>query len=197
MPEGYDDARRGARRRTFRAGKNSASPSPARSLTRPEILILDDSTSAVDVETETLIQDALESWMRGRTSFVVAQRISTVLRADKIVVLEGGRIAAQGTHRELLQSSPIYREIFDSQLGGGLPPDEEGHAPRGRGTHERLLFRIHARHRRDPRHDAAARRAAQHRPDRKGARSAQRAAAVCCRTSAATRLLADWRSSSS
>ena len=99
-------------------------------LMQPEVLILDDSTSAVDVETETLVQDALETLMRGRTSFVVAQRISTVLRADKIIVLEGGRIAAQGTHRELLQSSPIYREIFDSQLGAGLPPDETGEAPR-------------------------------------------------------------------
>jgi ATP-binding cassette subfamily B multidrug efflux pump len=93
-------------------------------LTKPEVLILDDSTSAVDVETETLIQDALQEWMRGRTSFVVAQRISTVLRADKIIVLEAGQIAAQGTHRELLQSSPIYREIFDSQLGAGLPLDD-------------------------------------------------------------------------
>lgn len=99
-------------------------------LMQPEVLILDDSTSAVDVETETLVQDALETLMRGRTSFVVAQRISTVLRADKIIVLEGGRIAAQGTHRELLASSPIYREIFDSQLGAGLPPDEAGQAPR-------------------------------------------------------------------
>jgi ATP-binding cassette subfamily B multidrug efflux pump len=95
-------------------------------LLRPEVLILDDSTSAVDVETETLIQDALEELMRSRTSFVVAQRISTVLRADKILVLEGGRIAAEGTHRELLQSSAIYREIFDSQLGAGLPLDENG-----------------------------------------------------------------------
>jgi ATP-binding cassette subfamily B protein len=99
-------------------------------LMQPEVLILDDSTSAVDVETETLVQDALETLMRGRTSFVVAQRISTVLRADKIIVLEGGRIAAQGTHRALLEESPIYREIFDSQLGAGLPPDEEGQAPR-------------------------------------------------------------------
>jgi ATP-binding cassette subfamily B protein len=99
-------------------------------LMQPEVLILDDSTSAVDVETETLVQDALETLMRGRTSFVVAQRISTVLRADKIIVLEGGRIAAQGTHRALLESSPIYREIFDSQLGAGLPPDETGQAPR-------------------------------------------------------------------
>jgi len=100
-------------------------------LMRPEVLILDDSTSAVDVETETLVQDALEELMRGRTSFVVAQRISTVLRADKIIVLEDGRIAAEGTHRELLQSSSIYREIFDSQLGAGLPPDVTGAPARG------------------------------------------------------------------
>jgi ATP-binding cassette subfamily B protein len=88
--------------------------------TRPKILILDDSTSAVDVETETKIQDALAELMRGRTSFVVAQRISTVLTADKILVLEKGRVAAEGTHTELMQTSDIYREIYDSQLGGGL-----------------------------------------------------------------------------
>jgi ATP-binding cassette, subfamily B, multidrug efflux pump len=86
-------------------------------LTRPKILILDDSTSAVDVETETRIQDALEEQKGGCTILVVAQRISTVLKADKIVVIEQGRIAAEGTHRELLATSPVYREIFDSQLG--------------------------------------------------------------------------------
>ena len=65
------------------------------------------------------IQEALEARPLRRTSLVVAQRISTVLKADKIVVLDRGRIAAQGTHRELMQSSPIYREIYDSQLGDG------------------------------------------------------------------------------
>lgn len=89
-------------------------------LTQPSILILDDSTSSVDVMTETKIQSALESWMRGRTIFVVAQRISTVLKADKIVVIEKGRIAAEGTHRQLLRSSPIYQEIYASQLGSGI-----------------------------------------------------------------------------
>lgn len=86
----------------------------------PSILILDDSTSSVDVETETKIQAALEELMRGRTSFVVAQRISTVLKADKIIVIEKGKIAAEGTHRELMQTSPIYQEIYDSQLGNGF-----------------------------------------------------------------------------
>jgi len=92
-------------------------------LTHPAILILDDSTSSVDVETETKIQAALEEWMKGCTSFEVAQRISTVLKADQIVVIDKGRIAAHGTHRQLLQSSPIYQEIYASQLGNGV---EEG-----------------------------------------------------------------------
>ncbi len=88
-------------------------------LTKPRILILDDSTSAVDVETETKIQDALEQQMGNQTTLVVAQRISTVLKADKIVVIDKGSIAAEGTHRELMQGSPIYQEIYASQLGNG------------------------------------------------------------------------------
>jgi ATP-binding cassette subfamily B protein len=92
-------------------------------IARPKILILDDSTSAVDVETETKIQDAMQSMMDGTTTFVVAQRISTVLKADKIVVIDRGRIAAQGTHAELMQISPIYQEIYDSQLGSGFKED--------------------------------------------------------------------------
>ena len=88
-------------------------------LTQPTVLILDDSTSSVDVETEIKIQDALDALMRDRTSFVIAQRISTVLNADKILVLDNGQIAAQGTHKDLLASSPIYREIYESQLGNG------------------------------------------------------------------------------
>jgi ATP-binding cassette, subfamily B, multidrug efflux pump len=86
----------------------------------PSILILDDSTSSVDVETETRIQEAMEALMHGRTNFVVAQRISTVLNADKIIVIDKGRVAAEGTHSELIQTSPIYQEIFDSQLGNGV-----------------------------------------------------------------------------
>lgn len=86
-------------------------------LTRPRILILDDATSSVDAETETTIQRELSRIMHGRTCFVVAQRISTVLTADRIIVLDRGRIAACGTHTELLETSRIYREIYDSQLG--------------------------------------------------------------------------------
>jgi len=86
----------------------------------PKILILDDSTSSIDVETETKIQDGLQGIMKDRTSFVVAQRISTVLRADKIIVIDKGQVAAEGTHAELIQTSPIYQEIYESQLGGGF-----------------------------------------------------------------------------
>jgi ATP-binding cassette subfamily B protein len=93
-------------------------------LTHPKILILDDSTSAVDVETETKIQDALDSQAFKHSNLVVAQRISTVLRADKIVVIDEGRIAAQGTHQELMKTSAIYQEIYDSQLGNGFHMEE-------------------------------------------------------------------------
>ena len=89
-------------------------------LTNPAVLILDDSTSAVDVDTEGKIQDALAEIMKGRTSIVIAQRISTVMGADKIVVLDDGKVTAVGKHTELMQSSPIYREIFDLQLGNGV-----------------------------------------------------------------------------
>jgi ATP-binding cassette subfamily B protein len=101
-------------------------------LPEPRILILDDSTSSVDVETETRIQEALEARPNHRTTLVVAQRISTVLNADKIVVLERGRIVAQGTHLQLMQSSPVYREIYDSQLGDGnhlMPGAEAAGSP--------------------------------------------------------------------
>ncbi len=94
-------------------------------ITKPKILILDDSTSSVDVETETRIQAALDEIMEGRTSFIVAQRISTVLNADKIIVIDKGKIAAEGTHAELMQTSPIYKEIYDSQLGDGFHEEKE------------------------------------------------------------------------
>lgn len=94
----------------------------------PLILILDDSTSSVDVGTEALIQHALDKLMRGRTSFVIAQRISTVLNADQILVLEKGRIAAVGTHEELLEESEVYAEIYRSQLVEDAHPAEESAA---------------------------------------------------------------------
>jgi ATP-binding cassette, subfamily B, multidrug efflux pump len=82
----------------------------------PKILILDDSTSAVDAETEYQIQQALDALMKNRTSFVIAQRISTVRSADQILLLDNGRIVASGTHDDLLRDSALYGEIVDSQL---------------------------------------------------------------------------------
>jgi ATP-binding cassette subfamily B multidrug efflux pump len=122
LPQGYDThiEERGA---NLSGGQKQRMSIARALLTQPKILILDDSTSAVDVETETKIQAALDDSPYPRTTFVVAQRISTVLNADKIVVLDKGRIAAQGTHAELLRSSPIYQEIYESQLGGGLALD--------------------------------------------------------------------------
>jgi ATP-binding cassette subfamily B multidrug efflux pump len=87
-------------------------------LMNPRILILDDSTSSVDFETEQRIQQALDKLMEGRTSFVIAQRIATVLNADQILALDKGRIVARGTHEELIETSPIYAEIYYSQLHG-------------------------------------------------------------------------------
>ena len=82
----------------------------------PRILILDDATASVDTETEHWIQAAFERLMQGRTTFVIAHRLSTVRRADMILVLERGRIAARGTHAELLQSSEVYGSIYERQL---------------------------------------------------------------------------------
>ncbi len=116
LPEGYD-SRVAARGANFSGGQKQRLAIARALLVAPRILILDDSTSAVDVETETRIQAALTASHAGRTTFLVAQRISTVLDADTIIVLEKGRVVASGTHRELLDTSPVYREIYDSQLG--------------------------------------------------------------------------------
>ena len=85
-------------------------------LLNPRILILDDSTSSVDTQTERLIQQALEKLMEGRTTFVIAHRLSTVRRADLIVVMDGGCIVERGTHRQLLSQDGLYREIYELQL---------------------------------------------------------------------------------
>ena len=118
LPGGYD-TQVGQRGVNLSGGQKQRIAIARALLIQPRILILDDSTSAVDVETEAKIETALDELMAGRTSFVIAQRISTVLNADKIVVLEGGQIAACGTHSELIASSPIYQEIYQSQLGDG------------------------------------------------------------------------------
>lgn len=86
---------------------------------KPEIIILDDSTSAVDMSTEKKIRQSLNETMKYATRFIIAQRISSVMDADKIIVISAGKISAQGSHEELLKTSAEYREIYNSQMKGG------------------------------------------------------------------------------
>lgn len=124
FPLGYDTPV-GERGATLSGGQKQRIAIARALLLDPHILILDDSTSSVDLATEAQIQQALDRLMRGRTSFVIAQRISTVMNADLILVLEKGRIVAQGTHCELLEESPIYAEIYNSQLMGDAALERE------------------------------------------------------------------------
>ena len=124
FPQGYDTPV-GERGSTLSGGQKQRIAIARALLLNPRILILDDSTSSVDLTTEFKIQKALDKLMKGRTSFVIAQRISTVLNADQIIVLDKGEIVARGTHEELLESSEIYAEIYTSQLIG----DTEVEAP--------------------------------------------------------------------
>jgi ATP-binding cassette subfamily B protein len=125
LPQGYD-GRVEARGANFSGGQKQRLAIARALLLRPRILILDDSTSAVDIETETRIQTGLAANDPARITFVVAQRISTVLNADTIVVLDKGRVVARGRHGDLIQTCPIYREIYDSQLGGEPATDGPG-----------------------------------------------------------------------
>jgi len=115
FPLGYDTPV-GERGTTLSGGQKQRIAIARALLLDPRILILDDSTSSVDVATEARIQAALDLLMHGRTSFVIAQRISTVLNADQILVLEKGDIVARGKHAELMENSPLYAEIYHSQL---------------------------------------------------------------------------------
>jgi ATP-binding cassette subfamily B multidrug efflux pump len=116
LPEGYDTLV-GERGVGLSGGQKQRVAIARALLVDPRILILDDSTSSVDAETEYYIQQALEELMKGRTSFVIAQRISTVRKADKIILLENGELVAQGPHQELLESSELYVEILETQFG--------------------------------------------------------------------------------
>jgi ATP-binding cassette subfamily B multidrug efflux pump len=115
FPEGYDTPV-GERGSTLSGGQKQRIAIARALLLDPHILILDDSTSSVDLVTEYQIQQALDRLMKGRTSFVIAQRISTVLNADQILVLDKGVVVARGTHEDLMDSSEIYAQIYQSQL---------------------------------------------------------------------------------
>jgi ATP-binding cassette subfamily B protein len=117
LSEGYD-AELGQRGVNLSGGQKQRIAIARALLARPSILVLDDCTSAVDAETEAKIHYGITEALPGTTVVVVAQRISTVLSADKILLMDDGRIIASGDHYELIGSSPIYRDIYDSQLGG-------------------------------------------------------------------------------
>jgi ATP-binding cassette subfamily B protein len=140
FPDGYD-TEVGERGVTLSGGQKQRVAIARALLLDPRVLILDDSTSSVDLETEYRIQIALSRLMQGRTSFVIAQRIATVLNADQILVLDKGRVVEQGVHEQLMQDSAIYAEIYYSQLlqdtdlageraPAGLPSMHRGHPPR-------------------------------------------------------------------
>ncbi|MEW9121776.1 MAG: ABC transporter ATP-binding protein [Thermotaleaceae bacterium] len=118
FPEGYDTLV-GQRGVNLSGGQKQRLAIARALLRKPAILIMDDSTSAVDMETEVRIQQGLKEMGKKSTLFLIAQRISSVMEADKIIVLEDGRIAAEGTHEQLLEQSSIYQDIYRSQLGEG------------------------------------------------------------------------------
>ena len=115
LPDGYD-TRVGERGLTLSGGQRQRVAIARALIANPRILILDDATSSVDATTESRIKEALREVMEGRTTFVIAHRLSTISLADEIVVLEDGRVAARGTHDELLASSDLYREIAEKGL---------------------------------------------------------------------------------
>ena len=115
MPEGYDSLVE-ARGANLSGGQKQRIAIARALLTKPAVLILDDSTSSVDLDTELRLQEALKEKLENTTTFIVAQRISSVVDADLILVLDNGKIAARGTHEELLAHSEIYQEIYYSQF---------------------------------------------------------------------------------
>jgi len=115
LPDGYDTII-GERGVGLSGGQKQRIAIARALLLDPRILILDDSTSSVDASTEYYIQEALKNLMKGRTSFIIAQRISTVRNADMILLLDNGKLIAQGTHEELMQTSEAYVNIIHSQL---------------------------------------------------------------------------------
>ena len=114
MPQGYDTIV-GERGLGLSGGQKQRVALARAILYDPKILIMDDATSAVDMETEAEIQEALRSVMKGRTTFIIAHRISSVRRADLIVCLENGRIAERGTHAELLAAGGLYAQMYADQ----------------------------------------------------------------------------------
>jgi len=115
LPNGYDEWV-GERGVTLSGGQKQRIAIARTLLLDPKILILDDATASVDSQTEFLIQQALHELMTGRTTFVIAQRLRTIMRADEIIVLDRGRIIQRGTHAELIAQEGLYRRIYELEL---------------------------------------------------------------------------------
>ena len=134
LPDGYDTLV-GERGLTLSGGQRQRIAIARAIVTDPRVLILDDATASVDAATEREIKRALREVMEGRTTLVIAHRLSTIALADRVIVMEGGRVTAQGSHEELLDASPLYAEIVDkgmprlgaalSGLDGGEPDEDE------------------------------------------------------------------------
>jgi ATP-binding cassette subfamily B protein len=141
FPEGYNTLV-GEKGVTLSGGQRQRVAIARTLLKDPRILILDDSTSSVDTETEAEIRGALERLMQGRSTFIIAHRIQSLMNADQILVLEKGRIVQRGTHDELLAQDGFYRKIYDLQarIESELEQDLAGvvasSAPSGNGHHE-------------------------------------------------------------
>ena len=118
LPEGYD-TRVGERGVTLSGGQKQRLAIARALLKNPRILILDDSTSSVDTQTEYEIQQALDELLENRTTFIITQRLSSIKKADYIIVLEDGEIAEEGKHEELMETRGIYYRLYQTQISGG------------------------------------------------------------------------------
>ena len=124
FPDGYDQII-GERGVTLSAGQRQRIAIARVMLRKPAVLILDEASSSLDAESEALIQDALDQLMAGRTTLVIAHRLSTVIRADEILVLDGGVIVDRGSHAELLGRSPVYQRLYQRQFDDALATTRE------------------------------------------------------------------------
>ena len=117
LPDGYDThlGERGVR---LSGGQRQRIAIARAILKNPPVLLLDEATSALDAESERKVQNALDSLMENRTTLIIAHRLATVVKADRIVVLDGGQIVASGTHEELLATEGIYARLAALQFGG-------------------------------------------------------------------------------